>query len=1039
MKNVSIEKLEWENPHIFKINKVDGHAEAISYDSLEDINENNQKWKFNLNGLWKFNYVLKPADKPEKFFDCSYDTSKWDDIEVPGVWELKGYGKPFYLTFGYPPAISTKKQKIPSINKKDNPVGSYKRKFNISKEWLERETFIHFGAVKSAFYLWVNGELVGYSQGSMTPAEFNITEYLKEGENDLAVQVFKYSDGTYLENQDTWFLSGIYRDVYLYSEPKTYIRDFFTRCTLDEQYKDAKMTTEIWIDNKGEESKNLKLELFLENELLITAGVAVNETSEEKVYINKLIKNPRKWTAETPNLYKVKIVLKDENDNIIQVKETDFGFRTLEIFKSKFLINGKPIIFKGVNRHDFDPDNAWYVPKWRREQDIKIMKKNNINAIRTSHYPNDPHLYELCNKYGLYVIDEADLETHGVKTKGVPGDNPDWTDAVIDRVERMVQRDKNYPCIVMWSLGNDAGYGSNFEAMKEAVLNIDNTRPVHYEDDKEFKVSDVFSLMYPTLEKEEKVGTLEPIKVNFLQNLMNRLDADNKAFTVEQYKNKPVMNCEFAHAMGNSLGNFKEHIDNFEKYNNWCGGFIKDFVDQSIRKEENGVVKWLYGVDFEESRTHGHFCNNGIIAADRSYHPTIYEVKKVYQNIHTEMVDFNDSILKLKIYNKNIFKNLSDINLVYDLKENGTIIEQKIVKSIDIEPGENKKVALKIDKEITEDKEYVFTISYRLKEKSLWAEKDFEIAWEQFFINEWQNKHGNLTNGEMSRAEIVETEGIIKVSSNDFKIEINKETGNISKLDFGKGNILNKEIELNFWRALTDNDIGWSKSKKLLGKMNENDYLQKLVNRRKVERCKTVINGDKTEIHFEISMPNLNEPNIIKYEISGLGEIRVTNILNPKIDLIRFGMQAEILNTYTNIKWYGRGPHENYIDRKTGAKVGIYKMTCEEFIHDYMRPQENGNRTDIRFVEISGEDEAAFKVISSGKKLLEMSMWPYTQDELERAMHIHELKKGKVTILNIDYGQCGVGGDSNDGLNLIDKYKLVKDKKYKYSFTIKKC
>lgn len=1030
---------EWQNPYIFKINKVDGHSECLGYDSFSDIQNKNDKWKIDLNGIWKFNYVKKPADIPEKFYQSDYDVAKWDDMEVPGLWELKGYGKPYYLAFAYPPAINTKKSKIPSIDKNDNPVGSYKRKFNISKEWINREIFIHFGAVKSAFYLWVNGQFVGYSQGAMTPAEFNITKYVQLGENDLSVQVYRYSDGTYLEDQDMWFLSGIYRDVYLYSEPKTYIEDFFVRCVLIENYTDAIMKADIWIRNEENDIRNLKVEILMDNEFLKSSKDEVKENSVSFLHIEKRIKNPKKWTAETPNLYKISLVLKNEEEQIIQIKEFDFGFREIKIKDSKFLINGKPIMFKGVNRHDFDPDTAWNVPKWRREQDIKIMKQYNINAVRTSHYPNDPHLYELCNKYGLYVIDEADIETHGVRIKGIPGDNADWTGALEDRMERMVKRDRNHPCIVMWSLGNEAGYGSNFLKIKIAGLMFDNTRPVHYEGDKDLKVSDVFSLMYPTPEKEELIGELKPIKITFSEKMLNQIEGDNKPFKAEQYKNKPVMNCEYAHAMENSLGNFKEHMDNFEKYDNWCGGFIWDFVDQSIRRKEDGVEKWLYGGDFGEEKTHRYFCANGIVAANRTLHPSIFEVKKVYQNISTEKVSFENNTLIIKIHNKNIFCELNNIRVVCQLSEDGEIVKDTLIENIDVKPGKYRNYDIKTNHNLDSKKEYIITISYRLKESTLWAEKDFEIAWEQIMLNEpIKNTHIKFIKGQLKNTTVIETKDAVSLKGKSFEIAINKTTGNISTIDYGKGNILNSELKPNFWRAPIDNDFGLANFSDTYAKLFNDSSWKNASMKRKVKNHEIKIDEEKVEITFYISMPYIKGLNIIKYELNIYGEIKVTNEITPSKDLIRFGMQAEIKNQYDRVKWYGRGPHENYCDRKTGARIGIYEKDISEMTHDYMRPQENGNRTDVRWIEIFDKDNNTFKIISEGQKLLEFSIWPYTQEELENAAHIHELEKGNVTVLNIDYGQRGVGGDSPGNLSLLEKYKLKKDNKYIYSFIIKK-
>ena len=600
-------KKDWNNPEIIGINKAKPRMEAQGYDSINSYLDGKDNRQF-LNGVWKFNYCNNDKERPKDYYKKNLQDEKWDNINVPSVWETQGYSKPYYLAFDYPPVLDKRKKHIPNLFEDKIPVGIYRRTFDINKNWLNDYVYMHFGAVKSAFYLYINGEKVGYSQGSMTPAEFLINDYVVEGENQVTVEVYKYSDGTYLEDQDMWFLGGIYRDVYLYHESKERIWDIYFYNTFDDEYKNATLYAEILVENKGPVPAKCiisrKIEIYIstnKNELgyklmeekfsYLQSKFINNEEIGEKqlVKLRGQVLNPLKWNHETPNLYYITVVLKDENEKILQVKGSRFGFRVVEIKKCKFLINGEPIIFKGVNRHEFNPDTGWYVDKKLREKDINIMKQHNINAVRTAHYPNDPHLYELCDEYGLYVIDEADVETHGVRRKNIPGDNPIWTKAVVDRMNRMVFRDRNYPCIIMWSLGNEAGYGENFHIMKKEAMKLDATRPFHYEGDMDLKVSDVLSLMYPSPEKETRFGELEDIKISLFQNILNQLAADQKGFTKDQYKDKPIMNCEFAHAMENSLGNFKEHMDVFEKYDNWCGGFIWDFVDQSIRKkQQNG-------------------------------------------------------------------------------------------------------------------------------------------------------------------------------------------------------------------------------------------------------------------------------------------------------------------------------------------------------------------------------------------------------------------------------------------------------------------
>lgn len=543
---------------------------------------------------------------------------------------MQGYGKPIYLSSSYPDAIETAKDKIPAINHAKNEVGIYRRTFTVPAEWKGKQIFIHFGAVKSAFFLYINGKRVGYSQGSMTPAEFRITDAIHAGENSITAEVYRYSDGTYLEDQDMWFLSGIYRDVYLYAENDIYLRDFYARAELDEACQDATLSVWTGVANWGKET--------VEDIVLDAALVGGTKLSFEPLELVALpgntrsfftadIEKPLQWSAEAPNLYTLVLTLR-KGDQVLSCKSVRIGFKRIEIKGEQLLVNGSPVLLKGVNRHDFDPDHGWAVPRERYYEDLNLMKQANINAIRTSHYPDDPFFYELCDEYGFYVMDECDMETHGVRRKDVPGSNPMWTQAVVDRARRMVIRDRNHACVCIWSLGNEAGDGENFKYMKQAILYHDDSRPVHYEGDFDLTTSDFISRMYPNGEMMEKLGTRQPITVSMFENIANSLAADNKPITAEMYRGKPVVLCEFAHAMENSLGNFQEFMDAFEKYDNLCGGFIWDFVDQAIHKKENGVDKWLYGGDFDEGATSGYFCANGIIAADRTPHPSYYEVKR---------------------------------------------------------------------------------------------------------------------------------------------------------------------------------------------------------------------------------------------------------------------------------------------------------------------------------------------------------------------------------------------------------------------------
>lgn len=1033
---------DWENPCMIKQNKEDGHVIAMPYDSLEDsLKGEKSKYKLSLNGKWKFNWVMGIDKRPVDFYKDDFDVSSWDDIDVPSVWQLKGYGKPYYIAFDYPPAISTKKSEIPKINHDLNEVGCYKKTFNIQEEFIGREFFIHFGAVKSAFYVYVNGKKVGYSQGSMTPSEFNITNYIKKGENSVAVEVYRFSDGTYLEDQDMWFFSGIYREVYIYAEPQIYIRDFFARCSMDKEYKDARLFIDIFVKNFLDYVFNGRIDVFLEpydsvksEKPIMSQRIEVNESDEGCLKLDTCIYNPEKWTAETPNLYKLSVVLRNENDDAVEAKCIQYGFKVVEIKDESILINGKKIMIKGVNRHDFDPDNGWAVPKERYHQDLTIMKRHNINAIRTSHYPNDPYLYELCNEYGLYVLDEADMETHGVRRKNVPGNNPLWTDAVVDRMERMVSRDRNNPCIFMWSLGNEAGFGSNFKKMKEAALKLDSTRPFHYEGDYSRDLSDVLSRMYPSMDILDKLGRHEDIKVSFIDNILNKLSADNKPIKSEDYKGKPVLLCEYAHSMENSLGNFEEYMDRFEKYPNMAGGFIWDFVDQSIHKKmQDGRDAWLYGGDFNEEITHRYFCANGIVFSDRSLHPSIYEVKKVYQNIKVKGLDILHG--RFMVQNRFSFIDLSCFKLVWNITEDGKKICMGEIENLDVYPKQSKEIKIEYgNPDIKEGKEYNLCISFCLKNKKVWADEGYEMAWDQFKFPAKGKREPYFKRG-TGMPTVKENGSSIIVIGFGFILMIGKESGGIESLNYGFGEIINTPLIPNYWRALTDNDLGYANFKPEF----ENILVSKAWKHASEERKIKKVTVDECEMGIRVTVfqkVKLCKDDVItEYIINNYGQISVRHMLTPLKDMYKIGMTMSIPSEYDFVTWFGKGPQENYIDRNMGAKVGLYNGRVKELVHYYMRPQENGNRTDVRFASIVNREGKGIFIGTKGK-LLSMSAWPYSLTDLERARHIYELPERKFNTINIDYIQCGVGGDFPGVANLHEQYKIHKNKRYEYGYVI---
>ena len=1018
-------KIDWENPTMIGQNKEPAHNTLIPFNDFHSALKSYEDSKNyqSLNGNWKFNWVKKPSDRPTNFYEVDFDEGNWDIIDVPSNWQMRGYGIPIYTNVKYPYSVNTKE--IPSIDHEYNPVGSYRRFFDIPKDWRDREIFIHFGGVKSAFYIWVNGEKVGYSQGSMTPAEFNITKYVKEENNVLAVEVYRWSDGSYLEDQDMWRFSGIYRNVYLFSTPKVHIRDFFARCELDEHYKDGILKVRVKVRNysKNDLSQH-KVEIslldkehqFIGSKILMEKDFGVGSSSETVIELQDNIQNPEKWSAEIPNLYDLILILKDSDNKVIEVEQCKFGFRVVEIKDDGGLyINGKSIILKGVDRHDHDPDDGRAVPLSSMLQDIKIFKQNNINAVRTSHYPNDPKFYELCDEYGIYVLDESNLESHGLRDV-LPGSDPNWTDACVDRMVSMVERDKNHPSIIIWSLGNEAGFGDNFKKMKTAALERDSTRPIHYEGDYEYKITDIISYMYYSPKKLERSAT--------------------KHF--KKGDKRPHVLCEYAHAMGNSLGNFQKYMDIFEKYDNCIGGFIWDYVDQGLRKtSEDGKEFWAYGGDFGDKPNHKNFCINGIVMPDRKPNPALYEVKKVYQNIKIYPSDLTNG--KVQIHNKYQFINLEYFNILWELTANGIKIQDGKLKDFRIEPGKQKELYIPFSLSKSETtKEYHIKITSVLSKDMPWAKKGHIIAWDQFEIP-LDSKIETLENiSQMSDIKIETSSESIKLKGNDLEIIIGKNSGAIESYVFNNIELISSPLIPNFWRAPTDNDVGEVD----LDEFKDNlqiEYTWKNASKtRKVVNISTEnLNPNAKRIKIQFEIINSEKQLETIYTVYGSGDIFIENSFTPNKNLIRFGMQMAIPGEFNMISWYGRGPHESMLDRKTGAAVGIYSGLIEDLIHPYIRPQENGNRTDVRWAALTNKNGFGLLISDIGGTNLSISAWPYTMEDLENATHNHELPRRENITLNIDYKQQGVGGDIPALAVLHSEFKLKKNIPYSYSFRLR--
>ena len=1044
-----MEKFNWENPEIFKINKEDGHAIMMPFDSEKDaLSAKESNYKQSLNGKWKFYWQRGLKNQPENFQLTSFDDSHWDEINVPSVWQTQGYSVPYYYASTFPKAFSRSKGKIPSIDHDMQEIGFYRKSFTLNENFNGREIFLHFGAAKSALEVYVNGEFVGYSQGSMTPHEFNVTKVLKPGENVITAKLYRYSDGSYLEDQDMWWLCGIYREVYLFAEPKLCLRDFYFKTDFGDSYTDSNVTLNMYINNynniRGKMTASAKLIDSNNGEILLGTKETELSGGNEAVTFTETVKAPEKWSAETPNLYTLVMTI-ELDGKIICVKTYKVGFKKVEIKGEKIYYNGMPLMIKGVNRHDFDCDNGWAVPREIYTQDLDIMKQNNINSIRTSHYPDDPYFYDMCNKYGFYVMDECEVETHGVRRKGVPGSNPVWTGAVVDRMQRMVLRDRNNPCVFMWSLGNEAGDGSNFMEMKKAALALDNSRQFHYEGDFDLTKSDVISRMYPTKDIMEKLGNKQPITISLYDNIANQLAADSKPIKAEMYEGKPVVLCEYAHSMENSLGNFQEYIDDFEKYDNMCGGFIWDFVDQALHvKDENGNDNYLYGTDFQGQEPHKlidipnttamtgsnvYFCANGIIGADRKPHPQIVEVKHGYQNIGITAVDASNGEFKLK--NKFLFTNLSDFNCKWVIKAEGEEVLSGELGKIECAPLEECNIKIDFDSsKLPKDKEVILTVSFETTKESLGIEKDYEIAFEQFIINAMpqpkdDNADGNLDfdiNGK-------------RVTVKGDNLEVIVDDGKIVSYKIEGKELLKAPLMPNYFRALTENDIDFLNFTPQWAKFHPFYAWQRATHHTRADKTEVIKNNNAVEIHIAFSTAGLKK-SVATYRVYPDGRLYVFHSAVPTKGMLRFGYQMTMDKSMEYITWYGRGPKPTYIDRKLGSKIDLYKSSVTDFEYRYMRPQESSNRCDVRYFTLTDKNGFGIKVDAYYDNPINFSAYHYTTDGLEKATHINDIPYEDITTVNIDHRQLGVGGDLPGQAFVREPYTMPKGQKQEYSFVI---
>lgn len=999
---------EWQNPEVNQINRAQARASYFAYpdeaSALEGVRKNASNF-MSLNGLWKFNWVNDQTECPVNFYRTDFEDQYWVDFPVPGLWELNGYGDAVYKNVGYAWAKQFRPNP-PFVEMKNNHVGSYRKTVDLPANWKGKDVVLHVGSATSNLYVWVNGQFVGYSEDSKMAAEFDVTKYLKPGKNLIAMQVYRWCDGSYLEDQDFWRLSGIGREVCLYARAPQRIDDIFIAPDLDAAYQDG--TLNVTASVKGGGTVGLSLRDAAGTEI---QKVTAKPDSRGNVSAMMNIVNPEKWSAEDPNLYLLLVSLKDTRGNVLEVIPQQVGFRKIESKNGQVLVNGQPVLFKGADRHEMDPLTGYVVSRERMLEDIRIMKENNINAVRTCHYPDSPEWYDLCDRFGIYLVCEANIESHGMGYgERTLAKNISYAKAHLERNQRMVETFKNHPSIIFWSLGNEAGDGPNFVACYKWIKERDKSRIVQYEGAGSAAHTDVVCPMYSDLKEMEKYAK-----------------GDDK---------RPFIMCEYAHAMGNSEGGFKEYWDLIRRYPNLQGGFIWDFVDQAFRKyTPQGAMIYAYGGDYGRYQaSDNNFNCNGLVNPDRILNPHMYEVAKVYQSIHTVPADLQKG--QVKVYNENFFTDLSDYYMEWQIVANGEVIMQGVADNLNVAPQQESFINLGYDASaFPKEQEMLLNVAYKLKKSKQLMEAGHVAAKEQLVITPYNTFSAEIS--EAGKASVYEDLSHIDLTGGNVVVTFNKVTGWIEYIRMDDVELLEDGYALrpNFWRAPTDNDMGAALQHKFLPWKNP-ELKQKEM---KVEE-----KGNNACVSVLYEIPALSAELQMDYELNGKGELKVREVM--KVDkskekmphLFRFGMQLVMPRYFDRIDYYGRGPVENYADRNYSQHIGRYKQLVKDQYYGYVRPQESGTKTDIRWWKVTDVDGRGLLIRSDVP--FSASALNYLQEDLDDGLaknqrHSGELKARDLTTVSFDLKQMGLGCIDSWGAWPLDPYLLPYDN-YTFNFVI---
>ena len=1042
---------DWENPAVSGLGREPMRATFSHYTSIAEASKYSSptRWEMSLNGPWKFCYVHEAADRPTGFEAAGFDLSAWDTIEVPGPWEMQGFGTPIYTNIKYP--FERNPPFIRGLGDNGSPVGSYRRSFDLPAEWAGRQVFIRFNGVSSAYYLWINGQQAGYAEDSFLPSEFDITSFLKAGSNTVAVQVFRWSDGSYLEDQDGWRVSGMLRDVVLFATPKTYISDVFVQPDLDARYEDGSLRIEVEVANRAQAAASRTVETRL-----LFCGRVVNSSvvgtgllapGERKTAVMHLaVKHPEKWSDENPALYTVVVALKDDKRNVLDVISTRTGFRKLEIRDKCFLLNGQPVKMKGVCRVETDPFGCKTVTPERVLQEVLTMKRNNITTVRTAHMPAADCFYDLCDEYGLMVIDEANCEAHGFGYReGTPARDTAWRSAHVERMVRMVERDKNHPSVVQWSLGNESDNGTNMEAMHRAAKELDPTRFTHYHFSNDPVSCDVLG-----------GGVWRSARPNVSGRYHS---ADQISILAEAEDPRPIMINEYAHAMGNGMGNLKDYWTEFDKYDRISGGAIWDWVDQGVVmcaadhsiygltipsrlrayalaecNKPGGAYFWAYGGDFGDTPNDSNFCNNGIVAPDLSERSSkLNEVRKVYQSIEFYAEELEQG--RIEVWNKFFFTPLDDFRIGWSLLENGVEMRHGILPQLRLAPRQRGSVQLPVGEfDMEPDKEYVLLLSAHRTEPTAWCEAGYRIAWEQFILRPWN--FAASTRLEPGRPRVREAGDEIVIRSGGFEIRFDKLRGKIGTAHDAAGKaVVVDGPALDFWRAPIDNDGTGRIGHFIDGRFYPDARGGRLTRlwaeagfhamKRRVDTVYGRWSDDRfvVETHYRLAGSETVAFDVAEtYTFNDRGEILLSADVRPAgevPEVARVGYDLELAERFRRFEWYGKGPWEAYCDRQDGARYGLWSGTVDEQWMNYSYPQENGNKFAVRHAAL--RDAAGHGVQVRGSKPLEIAARRFRNMDIAQARHTDKLQPRKTVVFSVNHRMAPIGNESC-GPKPLEKY-----------------